>query len=447
MSNIFDYPLSFSLVKNYVVFTFKRFYSEYIVIGKENIPAHCPVIFAPNHINALMDAIAVHSIAPNKLSVIFLARADVFNSKTAVKLLKFVKILPAFRMRDGVENLVKNNEVFEQCVEILHHNKALGIMPEGNQGEQKKLRPLLKGIFRIAFAAQQKQSTQPYIKIIPVGIDYGNLVKFGKHIIINIGKPIEISEYMKSYAVNPVTATNEIRERLKSDLNYLSLNLASENHYECFEAVTEIAETSYLKKLQLPDNTIFRFAARQEIAKRLVLLENKEPEKVDKLESLCKEYNGYLKSLNLKDWVFEQSESTISLVEGFKLFFTLPFFLCGFLFNFLPFFIPVYVRKYVMKAEYEGFFSSLQFGIGIITFPLFYVLQTILFCSLLNTPRWFTLLFFLMQYPIGKLAIKWYREAKKCLAELRFRKLTQKKKSSELFQAQEVRKQIIRMIS
>ena len=120
MSKITDYTVSFSLVRNYIVFAFKRYYGEYVVLGRENIPVNCPVIFAPNHINAFMDAIAVHSIAPPKIPVIFLARADVFNNKTAVKILKFAKILPAFRMRDGIENLGKNNETFEQCVEILY---------------------------------------------------------------------------------------------------------------------------------------------------------------------------------------------------------------------------------------------------------------------------------------------------------------------------------------
>ena len=197
MSNIVDYPFSFSLVRNYVVFTFKRYYGEYIVTGRENIPENCPVIYAPNHINALMDAIAVHSIAPYHVPVIFLARADIFKNPTAAKILKFIKILPAFRMRDGFENLGKNNEVFEQCVEIINKNNALGIMPEGNQGEQRKLRPFVKGIFRIAFDAQQKYGLKPKVKIVPVGIDYGDLKKFGKHIIINIGKPIEVSDYMK----------------------------------------------------------------------------------------------------------------------------------------------------------------------------------------------------------------------------------------------------------
>lgn len=448
MSNISDFSFSFSLVRNYVVFTFKRFYSEYIVIGRENIPIDCPVIFAPNHINALMDAIAVHSIAPKGLPVIFLARADVFNNKTAITFLKFVKILPAFRMRDGLENLSKNNKVFEQCVEILHQNKALGIMPEGNQGEQKKIRPLLKGIFRIAFDAQHKSDNAAKVKIIPVGIEYGSLVKYGKHIIINIGKPIEVSEYMNSYAVNPVTATNEIRENLRNALATLSLNLASESHYECFETATEVANKDYLEKLKLADNTVNGFVARQEIAKRLVFIEKNDPEKTKRLETLCKEYTNYLQYLNLKSWVFKQESDTTNatLIEALKLFCTLPIFLLGLILNFLPFFIPVLVRKYVMKTEYEGFFSSLQFVIGIITFPLFYILQTVLFYTVTNSSWLAVLLLLILQYPLGRCAIKWNSVFKKFITKIRLRKLKQKK-SFELLQVQNVREQIIRMIS
>jgi len=448
MSNIVDYPFSFSLVRNYVVFTFKRYYGEYIVTGRENIPENCPVIYAPNHINALMDAIAVHSIAPYHVPVIFLARADIFKNPTAAKILKFIKILPAFRMRDGFENLGKNNEVFEQCVEIINKNNALGIMPEGNQGEQRKLRPFVKGIFRIAFDAQQKYGLQPKVKIVPVGIDYGDLKKFGKHIIINIGKPIEVSDYMIAYGENPVTATNEIREKLKEDLNQLSLNLASEKYYDCFLKVTEVANTTFLENLHLPENTISRFNARQEIAKRLILLEKSEPEKMKILELLTSKYVSLLNKLKLHNRVLEQKPTGKAAIlgEGFNLFLTFPIFLVGFLCNIIPFYLPMYIRKSVIKAEYEGFFSTLQYGIGIIVFPIFYLLQAILFTCLISGSWWVIIAFLLMQYPFGKLALKWNSKTTKFLAKLRYRRFTNKN-SSDLNEAQKMRIQIIRMIS
>src|SRR5665647_3636054 len=115
-----------------------------------------------------MDALAVHSIAPNGLPVIFLARSDIFKNKFVAKLLQYLNMMPAFRMRDGMENLSKNNEIFERCVEVLHQNKALGIMPEGNQGEERKLRPFSKGIFRILFERKKKNEKQPAVKLYPL---------------------------------------------------------------------------------------------------------------------------------------------------------------------------------------------------------------------------------------------------------------------------------------
>ena len=114
MSKIYELPLSFRLVKKYIRFTFKRFYSEFIVLGKENIPSEGQVIFAPNHLNALMDALAVHSISPDNYATVFLARSDIFRKKVLARILRACKIMTAFRIRDGIENLGKNNEDFDQ---------------------------------------------------------------------------------------------------------------------------------------------------------------------------------------------------------------------------------------------------------------------------------------------------------------------------------------------
>ncbi|MDR3653530.1 MAG: 1-acyl-sn-glycerol-3-phosphate acyltransferase [Paludibacter sp.] len=448
MSKIYDFTLPFSIVRNYVIFTFKRFYSEFIVVGKENIPVNEPIIFAPNHINALMDALAVHSVSSNKIPLIFLARSDIFNNKIAAKILKFAKILPAFRMRDGMDKLGKNQEIFDQCVEILDHNNALGIMPEGNQGEQKKLRPLVKGIFRIGFAAQQKYGTNKGVKIIPVGIDLGDYVKFGKHIIVNVGKPIEVSDYMALYAENPITATNEIRDKLRDDLNKLSLNLATEKFYDCFVIATEVANTAVLNELKLPDKTIYRFVARQKIAEKLVSLEKNDPDEIIKLDLLCKEYTNLLKKINLKTWVLERKVSGILqlFLDGLLLFWTLPVFIVGFMLNFLPFFLPVFIRKNVIKAKDIGFFSTLHFALGIITVPLFYMLQTVIFYSLLSVPFWVAAIFFFLQYFCGKCALKWYRDMIKYFAKIRYRKMTLRN-SMDLQSIQNIRKQIIHTIN
>lgn len=446
MSEIYESTPIFNLVKRYIRFTFKRFYSEFIVIGRENIPTNVPVIFAPNHNNALMDALAIHVAAPHNLPIVFLARADIFNNKIAAKILRFCKMMPAFRMRDGVENLEKNNEIFKRCVEVLNHNKALGIMPEGNQGEQRKLRPLVKGIFRIAFAAQEKHGTSPCVKIIPVGIDYGDFVKSHKHIILSFGKPIEVSDYMSDYFENPVSATNEIRNRLKTDLSNLTVDFATEEYYDCFETVTEVANCTFQDKMKLPRNTVSIYVAQQKIADRLLDIEKNNIDVIKRLNEIAKEYSALLKKMNLRNATLERApyKPTGLFVEGFYLFSTSFIFIYGYILNFLPFFTPVFVRKYIFKAQYEGFFSSLHYGLGLITFPLFYLLQTILFSSLTGFSWWVVLLFVCSQYFLGKFALSWNSDSRKFIAKLRYIRW---KKSKILEKAQKLRLSIIQMVN
>ena len=419
MSRIYELPLSFRLVKKYIRFTFKRFYSEYIVLGKENIPAEGQVIFAPNHLNALMDALAVHSVSPDNYATVFLARADMFRKKTLARILRACKIMPAFRIRDGIENLGKNNEVFDQCVEVLESNNSMGIMPEGNQELERKIRPLVKGIFRVAFSAQQKIGTSGNVKIVPIGIDMGDLYKFGKHIIINIGKPIVISEYMTKYAENQPATTNEIRNDLSTALGNLVVNLNTEKYYQAFEVATQLSNTAMLESMQLKKNTVNLFYAKQEIGRKLVRIEQTHPELAQELDALCADFEDVRKKLNLHINNFEhqsvRSASTALKAAGLLL--LSPVFLIGFALNFLPFFTPVVVRK-KLKVKFEGFYTSIHYVVGILGFPIFYLLQAILFFSISGLSWWLILLFIPLEYLSGKWAFSLYKHYKKTMGEI-----------------------------
>ena len=83
------------------------FYKKVTYIGLENIPQDKPVLIAPNHQNALMDALAIIYAQKGKQPV-FLARSDIFKNSFIAKMLFFLKILPVFRLRDGKEKLKMN---------------------------------------------------------------------------------------------------------------------------------------------------------------------------------------------------------------------------------------------------------------------------------------------------------------------------------------------------
>ena len=425
MSEIHELPFSFRLAKKYIRFTFTRFYGDFIVLGKENIPKEGPVIFAPNHLNALMDALAVQVVSPENYSTTFLARADLFRNKSLARFLHSIKIMPAFRIRDGIENLGKNTDIFDQCVEILKSNNALGIMPEGNQELERKIRPLVKGIFRIAFPAQQKIGDSKSVKIIPIGIDYEDFIKFGKNIIVNIGQAIDVQEYIKSYNSNPAVALNEIKKRLKTELENLTVHLDTNDFYSCFETSVYVANNAMLLKMGLEDNKINRFKARCETGKILVETEKKSRDKILKLNELCKKLNSELDELNfrIKDISHQPAGKTTLILKSVALLFSLPVFILGFMFNFLPFFTPLFLTR-GMKVKFPGFLSSIYYGASILTFPIFYLLQILILTSVLSTPWWTGFLLAPLFYFLGKFAFYgWYKNFRKINFDFRLKKI------------------------
>ena len=88
---IFRWPFLYKILYAYVGVFHRLYHRRVTVVGYEKIPPDTPVIFAPNHQNALMDALAVLYTAPK--AVAFMARADIFKKPAIAKILNFLKIL------------------------------------------------------------------------------------------------------------------------------------------------------------------------------------------------------------------------------------------------------------------------------------------------------------------------------------------------------------------
>ena len=421
MSKIYDLTISYRLLRRYINFAFGRFYSKVIVLGKENIPAEGPVIFGPNHQNALMDALLLLKTTPWKLSNTFIARGDIFKKGFLTKVLRYLKILPAFRMRDGFENLGKNDTTFEEAREVLETKNALCIMPEGNQGNQRKLQLLVKGIFRIAFPAQEIIGDKEDIKLIPVGIDYSDRARFGQEVIVNYGSPISVNEYMPLYKENPVLGINQLRNKLREGMHAQMVDLATEKHYDCFETAMEISNSKVSKLLYNKNDSISRFYTRQQIAEYLIKMEAEAPEKTTKLDGICAEYRKLKTETKLTVATLENPLNFVSfLFQSILLLVTLPVFVLGFVLNMFPFLLPGIIRK-KMGIKYDGFFSSFDFVLGaLFTFPIFYLIQTILFAIFVATTWWMVPIFAVSQYLFGEMAVFWAKPAKKYANKVRY---------------------------
>ena len=358
--------------------------------------------------------------------------------------MKFAKIMPAFRMRDGFENLEKNNRVFMSALKLCALDMQY-IMPEGGQGEEHKIRPLVKGIFRLAFERNRNLEKTKKVKIVPIGINMGDLIKCGKHLIINVGKPIEVEEYMEQYQENAPAALNDIRLELHQKLSELTLDLATDENYDTFETITDIMGEEFVENEEKLNPTFEKFKLKQTAARTLAAIEKNDRSLMAELNRLAQSYNSMLKKLSFKSSVFSQLKSDeTSFLRFFSLLITLPVALFGFITNTLPALVPVWVRR-AAAVNYSGFYSSFHFGLGMISFPILYILQALVFHWTLS-PNWgMTLIFLVFQFFTRQFTLKWYSNLIRYFHKIRFNSLLTAKleQSAALYKLIDVRNRIV----
>lgn len=218
--NIYDKDLLYDALRPIVDWCVRHSYRKAEVRGEENIPADGPVILAANHCNTLMDAIVV--LRAYKGSTVFGARADMFNNKFIAKLMFFFRILPMVRQRDGLRNVLKNVETQDIIVDTLENDVRFCMFPEGRHRPEKSLLPLGKGIFRAALAANARFGGRKPVYIVPVGIEYGDFFRYRSTSLLTYGKPLNVTEFVKSLNVDTEAQMMEpMRRELVSRMSEL----------------------------------------------------------------------------------------------------------------------------------------------------------------------------------------------------------------------------------
>ncbi len=199
------------------------YFGELTILGQENIPADKPIIIAPNHQNAFLDAVLIGATLPRNMH--FLTRSDVFK-KPFVPFLRALHMLPVYRMRDGIDNLSKNDVTFETCIELLRQNEAVLIFPEANMSDTYHLRRLSKGTARLGCQAQEKSDDDIYI--IPTGINYFHHTVPRNRVVVKYGKPIRLRDYAAQLAMHHNRALLDITQDISEEIRNCLLLHAEE---------------------------------------------------------------------------------------------------------------------------------------------------------------------------------------------------------------------------
>ena len=290
--NIEKWSWKYWLLRHYQDFIF-RLYFKTEIVGLEKLPPNTTLIFAPNHQNALMDALGMLSLYPN-WQPIFLARADIFKKPLVIKILTFLKIMPVYRIRDGFENLSLNDEIFLKTMDVLNNKNGLIILPEGNHAGFKRLRQLKKGIARIAFQAEDASNGTLNIHIVPVGLEYSNYVRFHSKFLIRIGQPFEVSKYLDLYHQNKALAYNALIAELEQGMKKEMIHIKDEEHYDAYITLCDLFTERFIKNRKLPKTQNQKFLIDKDLVTKLDDLKEANATKFVDLMAKADKYNALL---------------------------------------------------------------------------------------------------------------------------------------------------------
>lgn len=166
--------------------------------GQENIPTDTTVIYACNH-RSNADPPLLGSGARGKFA--FMAKEELFKNKLFAWLIRSLGAFPVARGKG-------DTAVIDTAVERLGSGRSLMIFPEGTRSKDGKVGRGHTGAALIS-ARSGKQ-------IIPVGIVYGDKLKFRTRLTVRYGKPISPSEYCT------VSDTPNPRELVKLKNRYMA---------------------------------------------------------------------------------------------------------------------------------------------------------------------------------------------------------------------------------
>lgn len=326
------------------------YFKNFKVSGKENLEHNGPVIYVANHPATFIDPIIVATLSRKKIH--FIAKATLFKNKIVAFLLRQLNMIPVHRKVDGEGNMNKNMDTFRTCVNHLHHNGAILIFPEGISLAERKIKEVKTGAARIALEAIANGNENLNLKIICVGINYFDEAKFRSNVVVQIGTPIDVKNYLnRNDGVKALT--DIIREQLEEN----TISIENKEHDVLIQRVGEIYTNDLLEELNLnKKNKFHHFSLTKSFCTYLNHFIQQEPHRIAQLQDKIDNYYSMIDQYKLKDQFIRRIQGKkrplIKLMASmFFIALGLPFFLIGTLAHILPYQLTSLLSKSISKQK------------------------------------------------------------------------------------------------
>ena len=365
----------YSLLLPYVNLHTRAAYRRFEVHGKEHIPKDCATVFGVNHSNTLMDALVL--LASDNIRKVFVARGDIFKNPIVAKILKFLRILPIFRIRNGVAAVRNNDDTLNKAVDVLHDHVDLYLFPEGTHRTKHSLMRMGKGLFHIAVDANKQFGDQSPVYIVPAAIEYGDYFRFRSTAMVNFGQPINVTEFLKNASEeNEAVNINLLKDRLHDEISKLFTFIPDDEDYD---AIWEIVK---MKNEKRAGGLYKKMLRNRDTVDKVLKFREEHPEEAKNL---------FERVLTFAKERVRQRISVISTAKKYPLLNAL----CEFVVVLigLPYFavsavvnLPVWLTTLIIRGKLKdpAFGNTVSFGVELVLFPLIFLVGTLL--SFFNLP-------------------------------------------------------------
>jgi glycerol-3-phosphate O-acyltransferase/dihydroxyacetone phosphate acyltransferase len=347
-------------------FTFRVYFRRIFYSNLHKVPLDKPLLFSGNHQNSFMDGVLVGSYLPQPIN--FLMRADMFRNKFASFCLRQLNVSPVYRAEEGLENVHKNIDTFQDIYNVLRKNGNYIVFSEGICVQEKRLQKLRKGTARMAFGAAEEYGLD--VHIVPVGINYTYPTRFRKEVMINFHEPFSIKELQEIYRKNPAKALLEFNQKVESGLDKEVIIVEKpENDKLAERLLVMVRNDNVMPFFKWRFDSDERRLKEKKVADAINLWDKNDKQSIFELESKTTKYFTLLKINGLRDENIARKLDRgllryLSLVPG------LPVYLAGIISNLIPYLVPHITCKFLINDK--RFLSSVYIGVGTVFYLIYF---------------------------------------------------------------------------
>ena len=369
-----DPDIWYSILLPYVNWHTRKAYRRFEVHGKEHLPKDSAVIFGVNHSNTLMDALVL--LSANNSKKVFIARGDIFKKPAVAKILNFLRILPIFRIRNGVAAVRQNDDSLKKAVDVIHDHVDLYLFPEGMHRTKHSLLRMGKGLFHIAVDANKQFGDKSPIFIIPTAIEYGDYFRYRSTAMINFGEPINVTEFLKhTTEENEAVNINLLKDQLHDAISKLFTFIPDDEDYD---AIWEIVK---MKNEKRAGGLYQKMLRNRATVDKVLQYREEQPEEAKNLFERVMDFARERRRQKISVMSTARKYPLVNFIWKLAvLLLGLPYFAASAAVN-----LPVWLTTLIIKGKLKdkAFSNTVSFGVELVLFPIIFIVGTVLlFCFL-----------------------------------------------------------------